>query len=110
MADFYDRLAPLYHLIYPDWNASVRWQGEQLSALLEAEWPGHGKRVLDVACGIGTQAIALAMRGYSVTASDLSVKAVERARQEAEESGVAIDLSVCDMRRAHAHHSRALTP
>ena len=104
MADFYDRLAPLYHLIYPDWNASVRWQGEQLSALLEAEWPGHGKRVLDVACGIGTQAIALAMRGYSVTASDLSVKAVERARQEAEESGVAIDLSVCDMRRAHAHH------
>jgi SAM-dependent methyltransferase len=75
-----------------------------LSALLEAEWPGHGKRVLDVACGIGTQAIALAMRGYSVTTSDLSVKAVERARQEAEKSGVAIDLSVCDMRRAHAHH------
>ena len=56
MADFYDELAPLYHLIHQDWGASVRRQGEQLSTLITAEWP-NSKSVLDVSCGIGTQAI-----------------------------------------------------
>ena len=37
-------------------------------------------RVLDVACGIGTQAIGLARRGFAVTASDVSAGAVRRAR------------------------------
>lgn len=103
LADFYDRLAPFYHLIYPDWNASIQRQGEQLGALIEARWPGR-RKLLDVSCGIGTQAIALALRGYQVTGSDLSVPAVERARREAAARGLAIELSVCDMRRAHAHH------
>ena len=101
--DFYDRLAPFYHLIYPDWNASIARQGEQLGALIEAHWPGRQK-VLDVSCGIGTQAIALALRGYRVTGSDLSAPAVERARREAAARGLAIDLSVCDMRSAHGRH------
>ena len=103
LADFYDRLAPFYHLIYPDWNASIQRQGEQLGALIEARWPGR-RKLLDVSCGIGTQAIALALRGYQVTGSDLSVSAVERARREAAARGLAIDWSVGDMRRAHAHH------
>ena len=99
--DFYDSLAPFYHLIYPDWNASIQRQGEQLGALIEAHWPGR-RTLLDVSCGIGTQAIALALRGYRVTGSDLSAPAVERARREAAARGLAIDGSVCDMR--HAHH------
>ena len=61
--DFYDRLAPFYHLIYPDWNASTLRQGDQLGALIEAHWPGR-RTLLDVSCGTGTQAIALALRGY----------------------------------------------
>lgn len=103
MADFYDELASLYHLIHQDWNASVRRQGDQLAALIENEWPGK-RRILDVSCGIGTQAIGLAMRGYSVTASDLSEKEIERARQEARRNSVLIDFSVCDMRHANSHH------
>ena len=81
MVDFYDQLTPFYHLIHQDWNASVRRQGEQLSVLIECEWPGH-RNVLDVSCGIGTQAIALAMQGYYVTGSDLSAKEIDRAQQE----------------------------
>ncbi|SFV01756.1 class I SAM-dependent methyltransferase [Pseudoduganella namucuonensis] len=103
MSDFYDRLTPFYHLIHQDWHASVELQGGQLSALIEAEWPGAGK-LLDVSCGIGTQAIGLARRGYSVAASDLSAKEVERARREAAAAGVDVAFSVCDMRRAHDHH------
>lgn len=103
MADFYDELAPIYHLIHQDWNASIELQGEQLSSLVRKEWP-DSRQVLDVSSGIGTQALALAMRGYSVTASDLSAKEIERARQEAKSRNLQIDFSVCDMREAHAHH------
>jgi SAM-dependent methyltransferase len=103
MSDFYDRLAPLYHLIHQDWSASVHRQGQQLNKLIQADWP-QARKVLDVSCGIGTQAIALALQGYAVTSSDLSVKAIERAQQEAGIWGVNIDFSVCDMRQAVAHH------
>lgn len=103
MTDFYDQLVPFYHLIHQDWDASIGRQGEQLATLIQSEWPKCSK-VLDVTCGIGTQAIALALRGYAVTASDLSAKEIERAGQEASQRGVTMALSVCDVRQAHARH------
>jgi SAM-dependent methyltransferase len=104
MDDFYDRLAPLYDLIFPDWDASIERQAGQLAGIIHERW-GAGS-VLDVACGIGTQSIGLARRGFAVTASDLSAGAVERARVEASRRGVEIDFSVCDMRAALDHHGR----
>ncbi len=62
--------------------------------------------MLDVACGIGTQSIGLARKGFAVTGSDLSAGAVERAKVEARQRGYVIDLSVCDMRAAHDRHGR----
>lgn len=103
MTDFYDQLTPFYHLIHQDWHASVQQQGEQLSAIINAEWPGS-RSVLDVSCGIGTQAIGLAKLGFRTTASDLSEREIERARREALASGAQIAFSVCDMRHAHDHH------
>jgi SAM-dependent methyltransferase len=103
VSDFYDELAPLYHLIHQDWDASVRRQGEQLSALIKTEWP-NSKRVLDVSCGIGTQAIGLAEHGYSVAGSDISVSAVGRAEHEARARGAKVLFSVCDMRQSHEYH------
>jgi SAM-dependent methyltransferase len=103
MTDFYDDLAPLYHLMFQDWNASVLRQGEQLAALAQREWPGK-RSLLDVTCGIGTQAIGLALQGFDVTASDLSAGGIERARHEAGSRGLTIPFSVCDVRQAHAHH------
>jgi SAM-dependent methyltransferase len=103
MSDFYDQLTPFYHLIHQDWDTSMRRQGEQLAAVIDAEWPGN-RNVLDVSCGIGTQAIALAQQGRTVRASDLSEKEIARAKQEAALRGVHIDFSVCDMRQAFTHH------
>ena len=31
---FYDELAPLYHLVYEDWEASVAQQGTALASLI----------------------------------------------------------------------------
>jgi len=106
MEDFYDRLAPLYDLIFPDWDASIERQAEQLTGIIHERWGIGVQSILDVTCGIGTQAIGLARRGFGVTASDLSAGALERARGEAQRRGVEIDLSVCDMRAAHDHHGR----
>jgi len=103
MAHFYDELAPLYHLVFADWDSAIERQGEQLTAIIRRFWP-ESRTVLDVSCGIGTQAIGLSRNGFRVTASDLSERAIERAILEANQRGQAIAFSVCDMRAAHAHH------
>src|ERR1051325_10943137 len=99
-ADFYDRLAPFYHLIFADWEASIQRQAAQLDQLIQKTWGPHLRTVLDVACGIGTQTLGLAQLGYQVVASDLSTQEIERARQEAAKRQLQIDFSVADMRQA----------
>ncbi len=42
---FYDGPTPLYHLIYPDWNASIRQQAAMLDAVIREQW---GDRVTTV--------------------------------------------------------------
>jgi SAM-dependent methyltransferase len=61
---------------------------------------------LDCSCGIGTQSLGLAARGYEVTASDLSSAAVERARLEARQRDLSLQVSVADMRSLYKHHGR----
>jgi len=101
---FYDKLAPFYHLIYQDWEASIQKQAAGLDSIIKERWGDRVNEILDVACGVGTQSIGLASLGYAVTASDLSPGSVERARREAAARGLDIDLSVADMREAYAHH------
>lgn len=98
---FYDDLADVYHLIYPDWNAAIERQASALDAIIRAH--GAGKRVADVACGIGTQSLGLAARGYNVAASDLSPNAISRAWLEAEKRELPIDLRVDDMLSLETH-------
>jgi SAM-dependent methyltransferase len=81
---FYRQLVPNYEFIFADWAASVRRQSEVLDRLLRQYLPGSSPHtLLDCACGIGTQAIGLALRGYRVHATDISVEAVDHARRQA---------------------------
>ena len=102
---FYADLAPVYHLIYPDWDASIERQALGIDSVIQDLWR-DAETVLDVSCGIGTQSLGLAMRGYEVTASDLSPEEVERAKVESASRGLSICFSVADMRRAFDHHAR----
>jgi 2-polyprenyl-3-methyl-5-hydroxy-6-metoxy-1,4-benzoquinol methylase len=106
MDDFYDRLAPLYDLIFLDWDASMEQQAGNLAGIIGDRWGSGVRTTLDVAYGIGTQSMGLAREGFAVTASGLSAGAVERAQVEARRQGVEIDFSVCDMRVAHDHQGR----
>lgn len=103
---FYDTLSSYYHLIFPDWQASVERQGRALDAIIRSEGGPHLHTVLDSSCGIGTQSLGLAALGYEVTASDLSPGAVQRARSEAQQRGLSMQASVADMRSLHDHHGR----
>ncbi|MGE0811091.1 MAG: class I SAM-dependent methyltransferase [Immundisolibacter sp.] len=54
-------------------------------------------RALDVACGLGATAIALAEAGFDVTAVDIAPTALARARTEAERRGVTVDWQCADL-------------
>lgn len=96
-AAFYDELADDYHLIFADWERSIRWQAEVIGRLLEAH-DRPVRRVLDGSCGIGTQALGLAAAGYDVTATDISEASVRRCAREALRRGVRLSTGVADLR------------
>ncbi|MBN1902879.1 class I SAM-dependent methyltransferase [Candidatus Sumerlaeota bacterium] len=104
--EFYARLAPFYHLIYPDWEGSLARQAAMLDSVIRETWGEAIRSILDVSCGIGTQALGLARLGYNVAASDLSPEEIERARREGALRNLRVDFSVADMRQAFNHHRR----
>ena len=105
-APFYDTIAESYHLIYADWEGSMRRHGEAIAAMLGDRLPRE-TRVLDVSAGIGTQSLPLAALGYDVVARDLSEGAINRLRREAAQRGLEIDATCCDMRQVRESVSGA---
>jgi len=95
---FYDALAPWYHLVYRDWEASIAGQGQALASLLAAELGSPPHRVLDAAVGVGTQALGLAGLGFEVTGSDISGAAINRAGEEAARRGIRLPCLIADLR------------
>lgn len=76
----------------------MRRQGREVEDVLRRAGCGSPARVLDCSCGIGTQALGLASRGFEVVGTDLSSKAIERARREAARLGLTAQFEVADMR------------
>lgn len=64
-------------------------------------------RALDVACGLGATAIALAEAGFEVEAIDIAPTALARAGEEARRRGVTVDwrcADLADWRLPEAHY------
>lgn len=101
MADLtqaYDELAAHYDQIFEDWEASIARQSTMFAGILDRECGDRRPiRVLDCACGIGTQSLGLAMKGFDVTGCDISIGAVKRARLEASKRGISVPFSVANM-------------
>jgi len=97
IAALYDRIAPVYRQYYADYDQAVRKQGKDLSRLLFAEGFGRAD-VLDCSCGIGTQAIGLALEGHSVTGCDISPASIDEAERNADLFGAPAHFFVADMR------------
>ncbi len=95
--EFYD-LAGEYHLLFEDWWEAAKGHGEIDARLLLDLGVHPGARLLDCTCGIGTQALPLALRGYRVLGTDISAAAIARAQQEAGKRDIPVDFAVCDVR------------
>lgn len=95
---FYNDLAEHYHLIYDNWDLAIERQAAVLVPLLEERVGPGPLRVLDCACGIGTQTVGIALRGHTVVACDPSEAAVRRAERETHRRGLDVKFAVVDMR------------
>ncbi len=93
---FYDDMASQYDKLFLDWQATTREQGVLLKEIFEANGFGKNARILDCACGIGTQAIGLASLGYDVTGSDISAEELKEAQHRAERNRVSLRLHQAD--------------
>ncbi len=104
VTDFYDGLSPEYRdNMGWDWETAVRKEGASLDRFLASEVGRPGPySLLDCSCGIGTQAIGLALQGHRVHATDLSPVSIDCAWREATNLGVAMTFGVADFRNLSA--------
>lgn len=80
-----------YLLGRPPWDTGLT--PPEVTAFLDARPPG---RALDIGCGTGTNAVAMARRGWKVTAIDFSRLALRAARRKARAAGLSIDIRRVD--------------
>lgn len=80
------------------WRRRTPWDTQvtppEVVAYLKVSTPG---RALDLGCGTGTNAMALAERGWQVTGVDFAPKAIGAARRRAVRAGLQIELLVGDV-------------
>lgn len=95
---FYDNLAKQYDKLFLDWQATTKEQALILDKIFKSNGYSGQAKILDCACGIGTQAIGLAELGYNVVASDISERELEEARRRADERNVNISFKKADFR------------
>jgi glycine/sarcosine N-methyltransferase len=84
----------MYDAFSADYDRFVNWEERlayELPFIERQLTASDAQRILDVACGTGMHAIALAQRGYQVTGVDLSSRMIERAQANAAVAG-------CDVR------------
>ena len=88
-----------------DWEESYRagdplWADNRPNPLLVNLVASHAQlsdTLLELGCGLGHDAVALAKLGYRVIATDLSKAAVERASRLAKEQNVRLECRVLDV-------------
>lgn len=93
---FYDNLASQYDKLFLDWQSTTQEQSLLLNKLFKAYGFDDTARILDCACGIGTQSIGLASLGYRVTASDISDGELAQAKERAAKNQVKIRFEHAD--------------
>jgi SAM-dependent methyltransferase len=86
----------LYPFTFPESAFAVG--AEQVEKILRLTGVGGGK-VLDLCCGPGRHSVALAKRGFAVTAVDRTRFLLEHARARAAQANLSVEFVLEDMRR-----------
>lgn len=93
---FYNSMASQYDKLFLDWQTTTKEQAKLLDRIFQNNGYDHNAKILDCACGIGTQAVGLGLLGYFVTGSDLSSGELAEAKKRADQNHVAIRLEQAD--------------
>lgn len=96
--DFYDSMASSYDMLFKNWTEESREQALILDRLFHDFGFDRKARLLDCACGIGTQAIGLGELGYRITASDYSRGELSEAEKRALDRDVNVRFEWADFR------------
>ncbi|HHX74611.1 MAG TPA: class I SAM-dependent methyltransferase [Firmicutes bacterium] len=88
---FYETLARYYDLIFPLEAAKVTFLTEEFTRV-------KARTILDVACGTGTYALALAEKGFAAWGTDLSAEMIGQAQRKAARLGLPVRFAAGDMR------------
>lgn len=91
-------------MLNQDWNqryitGDIPWETGSHNEAMEnlfKQYVAKGTHVLELACGVGTNAEFLAKTGYEVTAIDLSVEAIRLAQASAQEKNLTIEYRQLD--------------
>ena len=84
----FDAVAPYYDALYgPQRNAVMTWMRQQSLTLLKATFP-RSSHLLEIGCGTGDEAVALAKAGRRVLATDISPKMAALTLAKARAAGV----------------------
>lgn len=93
---FYNNMASQYDKLFLDWQETVCEQAEFLNEIFQNNGFDYNAKILDCACGIGTQSIGLASLGYDVTASDISSGELSEAKKRSEKNQAEIRFEQAD--------------
>ncbi|MFX0078184.1 MAG: class I SAM-dependent methyltransferase [Candidatus Hermodarchaeota archaeon] len=84
------------------YDQAIDWEqrlAHEIPFLIKIVQDTPNARILDLACGSGRHAVALASQGYEVTGLDLSPQMIEAAKHHVKEKGVVAQFSISDMRQ-----------
>ena len=88
IAHAFDQIADDYDTAYgPDGNAVMAWMRQESLSFLKQTFP-PGSRLLELGCGTGAEAVALACEGCSVVATDIAPRMVALTQAKAQVAGV----------------------
>ncbi|MBO7289515.1 MAG: class I SAM-dependent methyltransferase [Clostridia bacterium] len=104
--NFYNNLASEYDKLFENWQTTTKEQAVILNKIFCDNGFEKEAKLLDCACGIGTQAIGLALARYSVTASDISTAELLEAKRRAEENKIQIHFEKADFRTLESTFSQ----
>jgi ubiquinone/menaquinone biosynthesis C-methylase UbiE len=95
MMDFYERLSEYYDDIFKTKEKAITFIEDVISS--------RGGKLLDLAAGTGAEAVALAKKGYELTAVDLSPLMVKKIQEKADLHDVTLTAFEADM--CHLDHT-----
>ncbi len=92
----FDELALVYDQSI-DWEQRLQRELPFINSLIKDQTKA---RILDLACGSGRHAVALAQRGYDVIGLDISSEMIAAATRHAEKNKVRVQFHTADMQNA----------